>query len=265
MKKLLCFITTLLLAISMPMAVMADTELSRVVDDADILSDSEEKALAKKIDDVVNKYDCDVVAVTTGDLQGRTAQQYADDYYDQFGYGVGSGDDGVLFLISVNPNNLAISTYGKGMDAFTSYGIDYIFDEVKPDAKDGNFNKVLTRYVELAEKFLDQAESGKPYDSNNKIKTTMDYLKYEAIALGVSLVLAVVILLVMKSKMNTAIKATTAKEYVRQNSFDLREKSDIYMYSNVTKVKIESNNSGSGNGSHSSSSGRSHGGGSTSF
>lgn len=266
MKKLLCFITALLLAVSLPIAVSADTEAKKVVDDANLLSDSEEKALTEKIDTLVAKYNCDIVAVTTADLKGKTVQAYADDYYDNNGYGVGNGDDGILFLYSKDGNQAAISTYGYGIKAFTDYGIDYIFDEVTPAIKSKDFNKTFNTYVTLCDKFLKQAKAGKPYSKNNKVKTTKDYLIYEAAVLGVSLVLALVIVLVMKSRMNTALKKTTAGDYVRDGSFNLTEKRDVYMYSHVTKVKIESSSSsGGGSSTHSSSSGRSHGGGSRSF
>ena len=115
--------------------------------------------------------------------------------------------------------------------------------------------------VELTEDFLAQAKTGKPYDIDNKVKTIKDYLIYEGIALGASLVLALVIVLVMKASMNTAIKKTTSHEYVRSGSMNLTEKRDVYMYSNVSKVKVESNSSSSGGSTtRTSSSGSTHSG-----
>ncbi len=266
MKKFLCLLTALLLVFSLPMTVMAETELSRVVDDADLLSETEEDTLKVKIDSITQKYNCDVVAVTVEDFEGKTAQEYADDYYDDYGYGVGIGDDGILFVYSIDDNEAAISTYGYGIDAFTDYGIDYIFDEVTPYVRNKDYYQVMYTYVNLSEKFLKEARNNRPYDTNNKVKGTIDYIKYEAIALGVSLVLAIIIVVAMKLKMNTALKRSTAQEYIRAGSMNLTVNKDVFMYSNTTKVKIQSSSSsGGGSSTHRSSSGRSHGGGSRKF
>lgn len=271
MKKLLCFITTLLLAISLPMSVLADTELSRVVDSADLISDSEEQALAKKIDKIIDKYACDVVLVTTNDLEGKPINAYADDYFDYNGYGFGPNYDGVLMVVYIGiQNKVWISTCGHGMIAFSDYGIDYILDEVTPILKKKEFNKAFDKFVTLADDFIDEAQDDKPYDYNNKVKGMVDYIAYEAVVIVISLVIAIFVVMVMRSKMNTAIAATTAREYVRDNSLNLREQRDVYMYSNVSKVRMSSNSSsrgggGGGSSSHTSSSGRSHGGGGRSF
>ena len=261
MKKILCFITTLLLAISMPMVVLAEGEYGQVVDNADLLSDSEEKALTEKIDKIVKEYNYDVVLLTNTSLDGASSQDYADDFFDYNNYGVGTNRDGMLFLFSTEYKDYWTSTRGYGLKAFTDYGIEYLHDQVTPILKDKEYYKAFDKYLDVVDDFLAEAQKGTPYDTNNKVKTLTDYLIYEGIALGVSLLLAIVVLFIMKLKMNTAIKATSAKEYVRQGSFVLNEKSDVYMYSNVTKVKIESNNSGGGSSSHTSSSGASHGGG----
>ena len=261
MKKILCFITTLLLAVSLPMTVLADSEPKRVVDDANLLSDSEEKTLSDKIDAIIKEYNCDVVIVTNTTLEGKSSETYADDFFDANGYGIGSAYSGILYLFSTEFNDYAISTSGYGNKAFTNYGLEYIRDQVNPILKEKDYFKAFDKYVDLTKDFLAEAKNGTPYDTNNKIKGFMDYLIYEGIALGIALVLALIVVLIMKAKMNTAIKRTTAGEYVRDGSMNLMEKRDVYMYSNVSKVKIQkSSSSGGGSSTHTSSSGRSHGG-----
>ncbi len=262
MKKLLCLVTTLLLALALPTTVLAGTNTKRVVDDANLLSDSEEKALSNKIDSIVEEYDFDVVVVTNTSLEGMDSRDYADDFFDYNNYGIGSKRSGILYLFSTEYKDYYLSTCGYGLTAFTDYGIDYINDQVTPFLRDQAYYKAFDKYLDLTEQFLAEAKAGTPYDTNHKVKTTKDYIIYEGVALGVSLVLALVIVIVMVTRMNTAIKRTTAKEYVRDGSMILNEKRDVYMYSNVTKVKIQSSSSsGGGSSSHTSSSGSSHGGG----
>ena len=69
--------------------VPAGSELPRLVDDADILIDSEEKELNQQLDTVSEEQECDVIVVTVDSLNGKTVEEYADDYYDDNSYGYG--------------------------------------------------------------------------------------------------------------------------------------------------------------------------------
>lgn len=59
--------------------VPAGSELPRLVDDADILTDSEEKELNQQLDTVSEEQECDVIIVTVDSLNGKTVEEYADD------------------------------------------------------------------------------------------------------------------------------------------------------------------------------------------
>ena len=63
------------------------------------LTDSEEQELNTELDEISEKQQCDVVVVTENSLDGKSAQDYADDFFDYNGYGYGDEDSGVLFLI----------------------------------------------------------------------------------------------------------------------------------------------------------------------
>ena len=74
----------------------APADAPRVIDDADLFTDEEEVMLRSRISDATAAQAVDVVVVTvpsTGDIQHM---DYADDYYDYHGYGVGSEHDGFL-------------------------------------------------------------------------------------------------------------------------------------------------------------------------
>ena len=59
--------------------VPAGSELPRLVDDADILTDSEEKELNQQLDTVSEEQECDVIIVTVDSLNGKTVEEYADE------------------------------------------------------------------------------------------------------------------------------------------------------------------------------------------
>ena len=70
----------------------------------------------------------------------------------------------------------------------------------------------------------------------------------------IGIIAAIIIVLVLKHKMNNARPQNNATYYERDNSFDLRVSSDVYLYSTVKRVSKPKSSSGS-------SGGRSHGGG----
>ncbi len=61
----------------------------RVVDNADLLTDAEEASLEEQYTQIAEKYQYDIAVVTTNTLNGKSAQDYADDYYYDNGYGYG--------------------------------------------------------------------------------------------------------------------------------------------------------------------------------
>lgn len=59
--------------------------LPRLADEADLLSSEEETALLENLDEISERQQCDVVVVTVNSLEGKTAEAYADDYFDYNG------------------------------------------------------------------------------------------------------------------------------------------------------------------------------------
>ena len=88
MKKLLSIsLALLLIAALMVPAFAADAPL--LADDADLLSSEEESIILKKLTQTSDALDMDIVIVTTADVAGKSLRDYADDYYDDNGFGVG--------------------------------------------------------------------------------------------------------------------------------------------------------------------------------
>ncbi|MDO4649296.1 MAG: TPM domain-containing protein, partial [Eubacteriales bacterium] len=84
-----------------------------VVDDGNLISAEVEAELESRMEEISEEYQMDVVLVTTDSLYGKTAEAYADDYFDENGYGYGASYDGILFLISMEDRDWAISTTGR--------------------------------------------------------------------------------------------------------------------------------------------------------
>lgn len=63
-----------------------------------------------------------------------------------------------------------------------------------------------------------------------------------------SLIIAASYLYTLIGQMNNVKQQNGAKNYIVDGSFQLQEKSDKFMYSNTTRVRVQSNNSGGSQG-----------------
>ena len=237
-----------------------------VIDDAGLIKASDEKELDKKIKNI-QKDKFDVVILTVKSLDGKSAQDYADDYYDNNDYGLDNEKSGVLFLVSKGDRKYHISTKGAGIKAFTDYGIGRIKEEIKPYLSDGDYFDACDEFLNITKNFVKAYKDGTPYDTDNPYNEEIDYVILEVIALVIAFVIALISVGIMRLRMNTAKPKGTAMEYIKKGSFKLTSEKDIFMYSTVTKTAKPKDNDNSAGGSttHVSSSGSEHGGGGGSF
>ena len=241
-------------------------ELTRVVDMADLLNNSEEADLLSMLDEISNRQELDVVVVTVNTLDGKTPMDYADDFYDYNGYGFGENRDGVLLLVSMEDRDWWISTTGYGITVFTDAGIEYISEKFLPDLSDGNYADAFTTYAELCDEFITQARTGEPYDTNNLPKEPFNVFTSLLISLVVGILVSLIVTGKMKGKLKTVRMQPAAEEYVRKGSMLVTESSDLFLYSHVDRrAKSKDDDSGGGSSTHTSSSGSSHGGGGGKF
>lgn len=84
-KKILSFLAIFSLILFTLLTASAEEipterQLPRLVDNAGLLSDSEQDALLAKLDSLSESLKCDIAVVTVNSLGGKSAQAYADDF-----------------------------------------------------------------------------------------------------------------------------------------------------------------------------------------
>lgn len=239
-----------------------------VVDNADLLTQTEENELSEKLQDISDKLQFDVVVVTTNSTGSKTATEYADDYFDYNGYGRGSNNDGALFLVDMGDRKWAISTSGYGIEAIVDSALDDMEEEIVPYLKSGDYDGAFNEFADLTYDIVNDAKNGKSY-SNSTTSTTKNHKNIGTnliVAFSIGAGISLIIILVYRSKLKPVKFQKEAKEYIVPGSFNLRRSDDVFLYFNITKVPIPKNNDSDDSGSfHSSSSGSSHGGSSGSF
>lgn len=233
------------------------THVVRVIDNAGLLTETEKQALEDSIHYIRSVYSFDVVILTVNSLGGKSARDYADDYYDYNGYGFGENYDGALFLWAVDTRDCYISTCGSGIKVITDRRLDDIFDDIADDMRADRLYAAVDRFLGDLEVYLDDynGTSGTHFFNKN--------------VFGLFFVLGIAISLIttysIRRGMNTARRQALARAYVRPGSFKLTTQSDLFLYVTRTKTRVQSSSSGGGSSTHTSSSGRSHGGGGRRF
>lgn len=265
MKKTVAIFTTIcLLLLTLPSVYAADEALHppRLVDEADVISSSEEMALTLKLDLISEKNQCDVCVFITDESLDGIAMSFSDDLYDYGGYGMGENKDGVLLVISTTSRDWHITTTGYGITAFTDAGLEYISEQFLPYLSDNDYESALHVYADNCAEFITRAKEEKPYDVGDMPKSIMSliFLMIGAILAGVLVALAVVT--GMKRQLKSVVSAVDATEYVKNGNFILKDRKDIFLYNNLNRIPIPKASSGGSGGSrtHIGSSGGFHGG-----
>lgn len=230
-----------------------DGNAPRIVDNARLFSEEFKHSFLAKIKTVQDELQTDFVIVTTKDLEGKYIREYADDYYDYHGYGIGNKFSGTLMVIYIDPegfsNNCWYTFTGDEINRFSGR-TEEIAEKIQPYFKAKDFAGGVQAYLDY-------------FAYHHHWYSRITFLKV-LIALGIGVIAGLIRVGSMKKKMKTVVAAVSAKNYLAEGTYDLRNMNEVFVRSVVTKTARERSSS-SGGGHHSGSSGVSHSGGGFSF
>ena len=236
--------------------VPVERTLPLVVDNADLLTTEEENALCARFETLAQEYQMELAVLTVPDLEGKTAEEYADDFYDYNGYGYGENDDGMLVLYKPGEEGnryIHITTHGKGLKAFSNSVCDNIIDSMIDDLKNENYASAFNTYADLGEKYL---------------KPNVSFI-WLLMCIVIGMLAGFIIIKSIAGKNKSVRKQTNATVYTRPGSMVVTGSYDTFigkrLYQTPKPKSDDSSSGGSSGGSHTSSSGRSHGGSGRSF
>ncbi len=252
-------------------------ETEKIYDFAELLTSQEEAELYDEIQEFITLYQMDMVIVTIDDNPKSSARDYADDFYDYNDFGIGDTYDGLLMLIDMDNREVWISTTGNAILMYNDTRIDNILDYVQP-------NLSVADYMEASEDFIYYSSqyAKKGYPSGNRdymINENGEYVKKPNVSFSsvsdilgflgkigiIPIIITIIIISIGCSTHKSVRKATSAKNYLKQDSFHLAQKQDLFLHTHTTKTYINTSSGSGGSSTHTSSSGRSHGGGGRGF
>lgn len=274
-RKLISFLLLLSLLIYLSVTAFAtDPDAPWVVDNAGLLSSEEVAELNRQIQTLRSELELEIVIVTTYGTDGKGVQAYADDFYDINGYGYGDTNSGILLLLDMDSREWYMSTCGDAIYIFTDYGLDRLGQTILPWLSSGNYYEAFQYWLSDLPEYVQAYRNHAPIDGyvqpdayespyGDEVVYYDDFAIENPfpIALIIGLVAAAITILVMRGKMNTAKFQSGATDYLKDGSFHLRRRSDMFLYSRVTKTpRPKDTSSGGGSSVHRSSGGVSHGG-----
>jgi len=272
-----------------------------VRDYLDYLSPDELDEIQSEIESAVTESSLDIAIVITDDTGGKSSRDYADDYYDQNGFGMGENHSGILMLINMDIREVWISTCGKAIDIFTDNRIDSMLNDIAAYLADGDYFNACKEFVNQVKKYASMGvpqgqyrdpsedapfsppghqEDDFPGMPQEQYPGRNSYSYWERarqlmISPGVYFfaAIAAVIATIIASLGNKGRVTVSNRTYEQDGSFHLSDMRDDFINQTVTRVRVANTNTGHGSGRsgthrssvHRSSSGRSHGGGGRRF
>ncbi len=234
MKKILSVMFAFILCLAFSISAFAvDLEPSRLSDRADLLTEAEEKALLKRMNEVSEKYKVDIVIATFDSTGGTSVADFAVRYYKSSGFGYGEKCDGVQLFICMEERDWRIDSFGLGAAAISTEDIDDIGDTIVPDLSDGEYADAFHTFVDECEYQINGEINGFPFE----------FVKNLVISIVVGLVIAFIITGIWRGQLKSVRKQLGATQYTKADSMQVTYSNDFYLYKVVNRRKKESSSS----------------------
>lgn len=222
MKKILIFVV--LFALLMPFNVYAEEQKDYIIDDADLLTNSEEQELEEIFARMGAELEYDIVVYTVDSIGSSTAHLYAEKFFDGNGYGRGEDADGAILLVSIEDRDWGV--FGTDMS----------------DSDAGTIGENIVSYLSDGDYFL----AFKSFAEEVEDYKSFPLFTNLVIALVVAFIAALITVSVMKGKLKTVRNVDHARDYVRKDGLKLTHSRDLYLYSTVNRVARPKNTSSGG-------------------
>ena len=256
-----------------------------VYDYADVFTDEEELKLQELCETTGEELKLDLVVVTTNEAGGKSSELYANDFFDDGGYGYeGEYGSGVLFLLDFDNNNMWVSASDMASIYIGSDDFDTILDAIEKKTDKKDYYASAKAFVETVEDIVEDNMSDSEFEDLAKYWNEGNYEEYEdfeaaystqikeahkdtlftklqnpILCMGIGAIVALIAVLIMCFSSGTKMTAGS-RTYLRKGSFNILHRFDRFTHTTTVKREVNNPSSGGGGGS-SSSSGHSHTGG----
>lgn len=139
---------------------------ARVYDDAGLFTADQKDEFETTIQSMKKEMNMDVVIVTSDDTGGETAKDYAENFYIERSFGMGSDYRGVLFLIDMDNREMYILPVGKMNRFLTDQRWNAILDDAYNEISQGDYASCARTYLSGVMKYYREGIPGGQYNYN---------------------------------------------------------------------------------------------------
>lgn len=237
MRRFLAILMALTVCFVLVLCVGAASEQEFVVDEANILTASEEEALNAKLEKIQKDYKLDVMIITKNEAYGLGK---LDDYAEACYRAAGFGDDGIVLLIAMDERDWTYVMLGETDKKFNDKKCEELEDEFVPKLSSGDYAEAFESFADTYVEIMDRG-----IVSAGTIVV--------AILIG-ALLSFLIPMSMLKGQLKSVRMQPAASSYVRQNSMRLNVQRDIFLYRNIQRTAKPKNTGSSGRTSSGSSS-----------
>ena len=273
MRRIYQRIFALLSVLSCLWARVALADGDRVFDRAELFTASEVQELEQEIQAFQEETGMDFVIVTSNESHKGSAQQIADAFYEQGGFGLDEEKSGILYYIDMDDRYHYLSTTGAMIDYMTDARIENAIDEVTRYLSAGAYAQGASQMISIVRQYVRAGipEGQYRYDvvTGQRLTARHKALTKNEIILALVIGFAVCLIYVACVRSRYSLKGSTYHySYQDNGAMKLIDQEDTYLRTTTTRVRkpdppenTGSHGGGGGSGVHTSSSGTSHGGG----
>lgn len=257
MRKISAFVLALVIGMMFSVSSFANFFDVMIDDRASLFDEEEIELIDSAAYEFASENNYSVAVVTTDDAMGKSAMEYADDYYDSLIFNSGWSEDGILFLVDMDNREIYISCAGLCIDEYADYELNLIIDKGFECIVNDEYFKCIIAMIDEARNFAsDEYYPDEYIKTDSSILTDGGYLyedgyyePYEPKTFDVSHVLiyiviglvagAITVLVIKNSYKNTG----KGDEFNAQDiSLELTASNDNIISRNVITTKIPRNN-----------------------
>ncbi|MGX6961610.1 TPM domain-containing protein [Vagococcus xieshaowenii] len=244
----------------------------KVLDHAGLFTLEEKAKVEQEVKSFIAATNMDAVVLTINNAEGYATRDYAADFYDYNGYGIGKHFDGFIFIIDMDNREFYVVTSGKTHALLSDSRINTILDNAEPYMRNGNYALASQSVINTIEQFnLEGMPNG--YIYNEETGQLIKQKKITGLEFLFAFVIASIAAIAAYASVNTKYslkKSTYSYPYTSQGQLNLSTQKNDLVDVRVTKrfIPRPTTTRGTttrGGGSFTSGSGRSHGGGGRGF
>ena len=240
-RRLTVLCLLLLLTATLVVPAAAEEQLSHVTDESALLTEAQWNRLERQYIDISNRYECGVYAIVVDDYReygDGDVEDVAEEFYHTYTFGRGSDYSGVLLLLSMEERDYALFVYGDRAERMLdTSALIQVEEEFLPYLGQDAWYEGLYAYGDACGLALAKREaegSSEPFPTG-------------AIAIGVavSFLIALIVVLILKSGMKNVRVQTHAGTYAAAG-LNLTRRYDQFTHRTVSRTRIQSSSGSSG-------------------